>query len=169
MFVWFCLSDFIVTNTVCIGCLIKPPNVMLSWWVWDAWVAIQTGWLMLVQVCTYFIIAYVVFFVIKKYTQFINTLSTTEGDVLCAWLWVEERMLIHPQGSMTLARAARTVDGDLACGLKCEPPVLYPELFPTSGAIPWAQRASEVKLCLWGALRKWTVKGLSNVVPSNFV
>ena len=30
-------------------------------------------------------------------------------------------------------------------------------------------RASEVKLCLWGALRKWTGKSLSNVVPSNFV
>jgi len=30
-------------------------------------------------------------------------------------------------------------------------------------------RASEVKLCLWGALRKGTGKSLSKVVPSNFV
>ena len=48
-------------------------------------------------------------------------------------------MLIHPQGSVTLARAAQTVDGDLTCGLKCESPVFHPALFPTSGAIPWAQ------------------------------
>ena len=42
---------------------------------------------MLVQVCTYFInVSYVVFFVIQYYIQFIDTLSTTYGDVLCAWL-----------------------------------------------------------------------------------
>jgi hypothetical protein len=71
-------------------------------------------------------------YVILSRIWLFNKPSAIHGDVL--WCELGTRLLIYLQGSLTLARAAQTADGDL----KWEPPSLHLALFPGSGVIPWA-------------------------------